>query len=259
MPMTGAAGCACLVPRGSISTTPIRRWPGSVRSMRRAAAPQRRSKRRSLATTTLWFEGAGGESLGQYGHSKDYRGHLKQVVLGIVLDDADRPIASFLMPGNTADVTLLLPVVKRLRERVGIRKACIVADRGMISADTIAALEAEKIEYILGVRERTSREVRAEIIEDDGLAVPLLILRQKNETELAVRETTIAGRRYVICRNAEEAKKDAAARTELIASLERKLAQGDKALVANKGFRRFLKTPEGNGVIIDRAKVEADA
>jgi hypothetical protein len=212
-----------------------------------------------LDTTTLWFEGAGGESLGQYGHSKDYRGHLKQVVLGIVLDDADRPIASFLMPGNTADVTLLLPVVKRLRERFGIREACIVADRGMISADTIAALEAEKIEYILGVRERTSREVRAEIIEDDGLTVPLVIPRQKGETELAVRETTITGRRYVICRNAEEAKKDAAARAELVAGLERKLAQGDKALVANKGFRRFLKTPEGDGFVIDRAKVEADA
>ena len=212
-----------------------------------------------LDTTTLWFEGAGGESLGQYGHSKDYRGHLKQVVLGIVLDDADRPIASFLMPGNTADVTLLLPVVKRLRERFGIREACIVADRGMISAATIAALEAEKIAYILGVRERTSREVRAEIIEDDGLAVPLLIPRQKGETELAIRETTIAGRRYVICRNAEEAKKDAAARAELVAGLERKLAQGDKALVANKGFRRFLKTPEGDGFVIDRAKVEADA
>ena len=212
-----------------------------------------------LDTTTLWFEGAGGQSLGQYGHSKDYRGHLKQVVLGIVLDDADRPIASFLMPGNTADVTLLLPVVKRLRERFGIREACIVADRGMISADTIAALEAEKIEYILGVRERTSREVRAEIIEDDGLAVPLLIPRQKGETELAVRETRIAGRRYVICRNAEQANKDAAARAELVAGLERKLAQGDKALVANKGFRRFLKTPEGDGFIIDRARVEADA
>ncbi len=183
----------------------------------------------------------------------------RQPLFGAVLDDADRPIASFLMPGNTADVTLLLPVVKRLRERFGIREACIVADRGMISADTIAALEAEKIEYILGVRERTSREVRAEIIEDDDLAVPLLIPRQKGETELAVRETTIAGRRYVICRNAEEAKKDAAARAELVAGLERKLAQGDKALVANKGFRRFLKTPEGDGFVIDRAKVEADA
>jgi hypothetical protein len=210
-------------------------------------------------TTSLWFEGAGGESLGQYGHSKDYRGHLKQVVLGIVLDDCDRPIASFLLPGNTADVTLLLPVVRRLRERFGIAEACIVADRGMISADTIAALEAEKIEYILGVRERTSREVRAEILEDDGLAVPLVIPRQKGETELAVTETTIAGRRYVICRNEEEAKKDAAARAELVAGLERKLTQGDKALVANKGFRRFLKTPEGDGFVIDRAKVEADA
>jgi transposase len=138
----------------------------------------------------LWFEGAGGESLGRRGDSKDYRGHLKQVVLGIVLDDGDRPIASFLMPGNTADVTLLLPVVKRRRERFGIAGACIVADRGMISADTIAALEAEKIEYILGVCERTNR---------------------------------------------------------------------DKALVANKGFRRLLKTPEGDRFVIDRAKVEADA
>jgi hypothetical protein len=36
-------------------------------------------------------------------------------VLGIVLDENDRPIASFLGPGNTADLTTLLPVVERLR------------------------------------------------------------------------------------------------------------------------------------------------
>ena len=109
------------------------------------------------------------------------------------------------------------------------------------------------------MRERTSREVRTEIIEDDALAVPLVIPRQKGETELAIRETTIAGRRYVICRNDEEARNDAAARAELVAGLERKLAQGDKALVANKGFRRFLKTPAGGGFVVDRAKIEADA
>ena len=210
-------------------------------------------------TTTLWFEGAGGESLGQRGHSKDYRGHLKQVVLGIVLDDADRPIASFLLPGNTADVTLLLPVVRRLRERFGIAQACIVADRGMISAATIAALEAEQIDYILGVRERSTREVRETVIEDDGVSIPLVIPRQKGETQLAVREMTIAGRRYIVCRNEEEARKDAEARAELIAGLERKLTQGDKALVANKGFRRFLKTPEEDHFVIDREKIEADA
>jgi hypothetical protein len=110
-------------------------------------------------TTSLYFEGAGGATLGQRGHSKDFRPQLNQVVLGIVLDEHDRPIASFLWPGNTADVTTLLPVVERLRVRFGIRKACIVADRGMISAATIAGLEDQGIDYILGVRERSTREV----------------------------------------------------------------------------------------------------
>src|SRR5512134_4056464 len=98
--------------------------------------------------------------LGRRGHSKDHRPHLHQVVLGIVLDGDDRPIASFLMPGNSADVTTLIPVVTRLEQRFGIRKVCIVADRGMISAATIAALEARGIEYILGVRERSTAKVR---------------------------------------------------------------------------------------------------
>ena len=210
-------------------------------------------------TTTLWFEGAGGTTLGRRGHSKDYRGQLNQVVLGIVLDDRDRPIASFLMPGNTADVAMLLPVVERLRLRFGVARACIVADRGMISADTIAALETEKFDYILGVRERVSREVRLEVIDDDGAAVPLAIPRQSGLTQLEVKEVSVAGRRYILCRNEERAKQDAQARAELIAGLERKLAQGDKALVANKGFRRFLETPPGDGFSIDRATVEADA
>lgn len=210
-------------------------------------------------TTTLWFEGRGGARLGRRGHSKDYRPHLNQVVLGIVLDGADRPIASFLLPGNTADVTLLLPVVERLRERFGIGRACIVADRGMISAATIAELEARGIDYILGVRERSSREVRDGVLDDDGVAVPLTIPRQKGHTQLAVKEVTLASRRYVLCRNEEEAARDAQARDAILAGLQRKLAQGDKALVANSGFRRYLAEPEGEGFTIDPAKVEADA
>ena len=51
-------------------------------------------------TTSLYFEGAGGETLGQLGHSKDYRPHLKQVVLGMVLDGTDRPFAS--LPTRTS-------------------------------------------------------------------------------------------------------------------------------------------------------------
>ena len=152
-----------------------------------------------------------------------------------------------------------MPVVQRLRTRFGVSKACVVADRGMVSAETIAGLEQSNIEYILGVRERSLSEVRRDVIDDDGLAVPLLIPRQKGVTQLEIKDITLSGRRYVVCRNEEEAKKDAEARAELIAGLERKLEQGDKALVANKGYRRFLATPDDNHFTIDRERVADEA
>jgi Transposase DDE domain len=210
-------------------------------------------------TTSLYFEGAGGETLGQFGHSKDYRPHLKQVVLGMVLDGDDRPFASFLWPGNTADVTRLMPVAQRLRERFGVAQVCVVADRGMISAATMAALEKAGLEYILGVRERSTKEVCSEVIEDDGVTVPLVIPRQRGETQLAIKEMKLGGRRYVLCRNEEEARKDAERRAVIVAGLDRKLSQGDKALVSNKGFRRFVKTIGSGNFSIDYDKVEADA
>ncbi len=37
------------------------------------------------------------------------------------------------------------------------------------------------------------------------------------------------------------------------------MKRGDKSLVGNKGFRRFLATADGGGFSIDRAKVEEDA
>lgn len=210
-------------------------------------------------TTSLYFEGEGGESLGQRGHSKDYRPHLKQVVLGIVLDGRDRPIASFLLPGNTADVTTLVPVVQRLQERFGIKRVCVVADRGMISTETIASLEAVGVDYVLGARERSVREIYEQVITDDGVPVPLTIPRQKSETQLDVKEVKIKGRRYVVCRNEEEAKKDAETRAKILAGLETALAGGDMKLVANTGFRRYLKKASAKAFAIDPAKVEADA
>jgi transposase len=51
-------------------------------------------------------------------------------------------------PGNTADVTSLVPVIDRLRRRFAIGRVCVVADRGMISAETIAAIEARGLLYI---------------------------------------------------------------------------------------------------------------
>jgi hypothetical protein len=81
-------------------------------------------------TTSIYFEGQGGESLGHHGHSKDHRPDLRQIVVGAVLTGDGRPVCSEIWPGNHADGRALLPVVDRLRERFGIRRVCWVADRG---------------------------------------------------------------------------------------------------------------------------------
>ena len=71
-------------------------------------------------TTSLYFEGEGGETIGQHGHSKDHRPDLKQMVVGVVLDGEGNPILCELWPGNTTDVKTLLPVVDRLKKRFHI-------------------------------------------------------------------------------------------------------------------------------------------
>jgi len=62
-------------------------------------------------TTSLYFEGEGGETIGQYGHNKDHRPDLKQMVVGMVLSGEGRPVCSELWPGDTTDVKTLLPGV----------------------------------------------------------------------------------------------------------------------------------------------------
>jgi hypothetical protein len=91
-------------------------------------------------TTSLYFEGCGGETIGQRGHSKNHRPDLNQMVVGMVLDVEGRPICSEMWPGNTADVKTLLPVVKPMRQRFSLREITVVADRGMVSQATLKAV-----------------------------------------------------------------------------------------------------------------------
>ena len=213
-----------------------------------------------MDTTSLSFEGKGGEELGRRGHSKDHRPDLNQMIVGLVMDQDGRPLCSELWPGNTADVTTLLPVVDRLRARFAVGRICIVADRGMISAATIAALEERKLEYVLGVRERSSAEVRSTVIEDRTPFVPLVVPRASGDlTELEAKQVKIGDRRYIVCRNLAEARRDAEQRTAILDGLPAKLAQGDKALVANSGFRRYLKTVSVEHFAVDETRVAEDA
>ena len=210
-------------------------------------------------TTSIYFEGEGGDTVGAYGKSKDHRGDLKQMVVGAVLDHDGCPICCELWPGNAADVKSLVPVVDRLRKRFQIGRVCIVCDRGMISAETIRELEQRGWGYILGARMRRQKEVRDEVLSRGGRyqVVRPKGRRSKAPSPLQVKEVVVKGRRYVVCLNEDQAKKDAADREAIVAALADKLKQGDKSLVSNKGFRRYLKTGS-DGFEIDEAKVSEE-
>jgi hypothetical protein len=211
-----------------------------------------------MDTTSLYFEGAGGQTLGRHGFSKDHRPDLKQMILAVLIDGDGRPVCSEMWPGNTADVTTLIPVIDRLRRRFAIARVCVVADRGMISAETMAELAARGLFYILGVRERTDKLVRELVLDDPAPFAPLTLTKRGKDTDYEAKTVMLAGRRYIVCRNHQEAAKDAADRAAIVAALERALQKGDKALVGNAGYRRYLKTITADHFAIDQAKVEED-
>jgi len=189
------------------------------------------------------------------GYSRDRRGDLPQFVLCVVVDRAGWPIAWEVFPGNTADVVAFRHVISALRERFRIGRVIVVADRGMISRNTIQLLTGHDdapFDYVLGCRMRRSRDVRDVVLLDNG---PFETI---NET-LAVKEVRVEGRRYVVCRNETEARKDAESRSRIVAKLEEHiLKHGPKSVVKNRGFARFLRVDRGS-VHIDEEAVERDA
>ncbi len=105
------------------------------------------------------------------------------MILAVLIDGDGHAVCSEMWPGNTADVTTLIPVIDRLRAGFDIARVCVVADRGMIKAETMAELEARRLLYILGVRERTDKLVRELVLGDAAPFVPLATSKRGKEID----------------------------------------------------------------------------
>lgn len=211
-------------------------------------------------TTSIYFEGEGGETLGQRGHSKDHRPDLNQVVVGVVIDTNGKPVCCEIWPGNTADVKTLIPVTDRIRGRFHIGQFCIVADRGMISAEVVKELDERKIPYILGARMRRVTEIKEDVLSHPGQYQEVYPegKSSKDPAPLKVKEVLVGGSRYIVCHNSRQARKDAQDRQAIIESLQGKIKSGPKGLIGNKGYRKYLKV-DRDSVCIDQKKIEDES
>ena len=127
-----------------------------------------------------------------------------------------RPVCCELWPGNSSDAKTLVPIVDRLKSRFHIRSICVVADRGMISRETIAKLQTggRDTRFILGARLRSVKEISEEVLGRAGRYQEVFGPRKasKDPAPLVVKEVRVADRRYVICHNEDQARKDRADR-----------------------------------------------
>ena len=211
-------------------------------------------------TTSIYFEGEGGEVLGQRGHSRDHRPDLNQMVVGVIIDSKGKPVCCEMWPGNSTDVKSLIPVTERIRSRFHIGRFCIVADRGMISAKTLEELDRREIPYILGTRMRKVNEIKREVLSRQGRYREIRSegKSSKDQAPLKVKEVSLDGSRYIVCFNPKQALKDAQDREIILESLEEKIRANPKSLIGNKGYRKYLKIDRGS-VSIDQDKVEYDS
>src|SRR3954454_10672094 len=108
---------------------------------------------------------------------------------------------------------------------------------------------------------RRQREVSLSVLGHRGHWFESVPERQnpKDPAPLKLKEVWVERRRYVVCLNEEERRKDAHERETIVAHLRQQLRQGDKSLVGNKGYRRYLKV-EGEGHFqVDEDQIKAEA
>jgi Transposase DDE domain len=207
-----------------------------------------------IDTTSTYIYRSEQTELRRRGYSRDRMADCPQVIICLAVDPRGWPIAWDLLPGNTADTTAFVAMIKKLRERFRIGRAIVVADRGMISKDTIRLLTEHAelpFDFILGCKMRSQREVTDEVLSRAGRY-------HKVADNLEVKQVIVDDRRYVVCRNPLEAKKDAAAREAIVKKLEEALAHGPKTVMGNTGFKRFSRVSR-DAVTLDRDAIDRDA
>jgi len=206
------------------------------------------------------------EGFKRYGHSKDHRPDLPQVVIGLAVTKEGLPVRCWVLPGNTQDMTTVDKVKKDL-SGWKLSRCIWVMDRGMNSEENRTILQQAGGHYILGEKLRDDQEDHRHALSRRGRY-------QKVKENLEVKEVIVGKgerrRRFVLVYNPEEARKDKATRERTLKKIEEALlALGDQrgkahkkavcALRAHRTLGRYLRQLKNGALRIDRKKVKTEA
>jgi hypothetical protein len=234
-------------------------------------------------TTSTYFERdteeAGQDAFRLYGHSKDHRPDLPQIVIGLAVTKEGIPVRVWCWPGSTSDQTIL-PEVKDDIGGWRLGRIITVVDRGFSSADNLACLRRGGGHFIAGMRMRDGNPLVEQVLSRQGRY-------QQVKDNLRVKEVSVEATdvRFIICHNPEQADRDRTAREDAITRLEAELAriktarERDRADKTSKNAQRkaeaahtkaecalrdhpapgrWLRQQASGRLATDRAKVKAE-
>jgi hypothetical protein len=220
--------------------------------------------------TTAWFEcdeedtasrewrGLTFAPLRKRGHSKEGRDNDPQVIVALAVTRDGMPVRSWVLPGDTADVTTVQRIKDDLRQmRLG--RALFVGDAGLYAKANLAELGRGAGRYILATPIGRVKEIKDEVLHRPGRYAEITPNLRAKEVIIGQGERR---RRYILCLNAEEAARERRHREAILELLQLELERlGDdhpKAacrLVASKRFGPYLSLDAQGRPYIDRAKV----
>jgi DDE family transposase len=208
-----------------------------------------------------------------FGHSKDHRPDLPQVVIAMAVTRDGVPVRCWTFPGDTADTA----IIRRVKDDLGgwgLRRLVWVADRGFASAANRAYLTRGGGHYIHAEKLRhTNTEAAAALARPGRYRTVAANLRVK-EVHVAPGgdgdgDEGARAQRFVVCHNPEAAARDAAVRANLVAHLEQLIDGSDRwtarrrdelvgSLKTKPGLRRYLRRTPAGLLRVDSAAIKRE-
>jgi transposase len=204
--------------------------------------------------TSSYFEGHGPQDFAKHGYSRDGKPQNVQVVVGLVMVGG-WPIAHHVWEGNRLDVTTVTEVVNDLVRRFAFGRIVFVGDRGMVSDDNLAALQADGHGYLVGLRRRRNQEVDAwlrQVDESQWLDCPMGITAREHQPPLRTRvqeiDTGAAERRVFVIDSDERRQYEQAKRLQAMQRTRQRLEKVRQRVAAGT-----LTRPEHISAAAERA------
>ena len=172
------------------------------------------------------------------------------------------PIYHEVFPGSTADVKTVEPVLRALRDRFQVGRVVFLSDNGMVSKETLSLLETMNFDFMVAMKLKGgTKEVRDDVLGRAGRYRAV-------DPNLQVKDVLIDGRRYVVCHNPEEDRRDKARRADMLAKLAAELeggvpwaSQGGAKIRANGAYRRYVtkgRGPTKGQIVVSKTRVKED-